>query len=291
LTQSLLCPDSPPHSLRLRDARCLSLPGPSALFLVFHKGVWKRVGAPIFQKTEEIPNLRRAPRAADVKALLPVRSLEVDKTRSPFHDQGFAPRHGQDFLRGVISRTASCSQLRRILFGLRSRRFCCSAPGRPFEAATARTTSFGSGAFITDDGYFLTCHHVIAGASRIGLRVGSREIPATLTWSDPHDDVALLKASGWFAAMPLVASSSVRMGDSVFTIGFPNPQLQGVSPKLTRGEISALAGTQDDPRLFQISLPVQPGNSGGPLVDARGNLVGMVAARLNDAKLLNSTGS
>jgi S1-C subfamily serine protease len=157
---------------------------------------------------------------------------------------------------------------------------------RPSPARVAA----GSGFFVTDDGYFLTCHHVMVAASRIQLKYGVREIPARLIWSNADHDVALLKADGWFAALPMVASSSVRLGESIFTIGFPNTDVQGLSPKFSRGEISALAGMQDDPRFFQVSLPIQPGNSGGPLVDIRGNVIGLIKGRLNDAKQLTTTG-
>jgi len=83
----------------------------------------------------------------------------------------------------------------------------------------------------------------------------------------------------------------VKLGDSVFTIGFPNPSLQGLSPKLSKGETSSLAGVQDDPHLFQISLAVQPGNSGGPLVDSAGNVVGVIVGRLSEGKTVLLTGS
>jgi S1-C subfamily serine protease len=83
----------------------------------------------------------------------------------------------------------------------------------------------------------------------------------------------------------------VKLGDSVFTIGFPNTDLQGVAPKLTKGEISSLAGIRDNPRYFQISVPVQPGNSGGALVDERGNVVGIVASRLNDVATYEASGA
>lgn len=56
----------------------------------------------------------------------------------------------------------------------------------------------------------------------------------------------------------------MKLGDTVFTIGFPNPQLQGVEPKLTDGKINSLAGAQDDAREFQISAAVQPGIPAGP---------------------------
>jgi S1-C subfamily serine protease len=72
-----------------------------------------------------------------------------------------------------------------------------------------------------------------------------------------------------------------RTGTTVFTIGFPNIQIQGFDPKLTKGEISSLGGIQDDPRQWQISVAIQPSNSGGPLCDENGNLIGMVEATLD----------
>jgi serine protease Do len=65
----------------------------------------------------------------------------------------------------------------------------------------------------------------------------------------------------------------------------------GFTPKFAKGEIAALAGGQDDPRFFQISVPVQPGNSGGALVDERGNVVGVVSAKLDAAAALAVSGA
>lgn len=81
------------------------------------------------------------------------------------------------------------------------------------------------------------------------------------------------------------------MGESVFTIGYPTPVLQGASPKFTRGDISSLTGFQDDPRIYQISVPVQPGNSGGPLVDMQGNVKGIVLAVLDAKTAFRITGA
>jgi S1-C subfamily serine protease len=83
----------------------------------------------------------------------------------------------------------------------------------------------------------------------------------------------------------------VNLGDTVATVGFPDPGLQGFSPKLAKGEIAALAGAVDDPNYFQISVPVQPGNSGGALVDAHGNVVGIVSAKLDPATALEASGA
>src|ERR1035438_5173100 len=78
---------------------------------------------------------------------------------------------------------------------------------------------------------------------------------------------------------------------AVATVGFPDIGLQGFAPKLAKGEIASLAGAADDPRYFQISLPVQPGKSGGGLGGDRGNGVGIVAAKLDASAALAATGS
>jgi serine protease Do len=71
------------------------------------------------------------------------------------------------------------------------------------------------------------------------------------------------------------------LGNAVATVGFPNIGMQGFAPKLAKGKIASLSGAADDPRYFQISVPVQPGNSGGALVDEHGNVVGVVSAKLD----------
>ena len=156
--------------------------------------------------------------------------------------------------------------------------------------ALSEADASGTGFFITDDGYLLTCFHVVTNATRI--RVGTKQgvFNAELVQSDEVNDVALLKVEGAFAALPLAATNGSKLGAAVFTIGFPNPGVQGMQPKLTRGEISSLAGVRDDPGEYQISVPVQPGNSGGAVVDDYGNVVGIVAARLSDKAAVATSG-
>jgi S1-C subfamily serine protease len=149
----------------------------------------------------------------------------------------------------------------------------------------------GTGFFVTDDGYLVTCQHVVHGAISFHVKTASGSIRATLVTNDAGLDIALLKVSGSYPALPLDTEAQVKLGDSVFTIGFPNTDLQGVAPKLTRGEISSLSGIRDNPRYFQISVPVQPGNSGGALVDERGNVVGVVTSRLDDAATYEASGA
>jgi S1-C subfamily serine protease len=154
--------------------------------------------------------------------------------------------------------------------------------------ASARVS--GTGFFITSDGYMLTCFHVVTNAARIVVGTKRGVLPAQMVQSDEDNDIALLKVEGNFTALPLAASNSVNLGESVFTIGFPNPGVQGMQVKVTRGEISSLAGAQDDPTEYQVSVPVQPGNSGGALVDEYGNVTGIVVARLSDQAALATSG-
>jgi S1-C subfamily serine protease len=114
---------------------------------------------------------------------------------------------------------------------------------------------------------------------------------AKVVMVDAANDLALLKVDGTFTGLPVASSRSVRLGSTVATVGFPNVGLQGFAPKLAKGEIAALSGVQDDPRYFQISVPVQPGNSGGALVDERGNVVGVVSAKLSAAAAVAVSGT
>ena len=154
--------------------------------------------------------------------------------------------------------------------------------------AESRAQRVGTGFFISDNGYLLTCFHVVNNATSIEVGTVHGLSSAELVQSDPVKDVALLKVTGTFASLPLASTNNVKLGEPVFTIGFPDPTLQGWQPKLTRGEISGLSGMRDNPDEYQVSVPVQPGNSGGALVDDKGNVVGIVSAKLKGsvAKLL-----
>jgi S1-C subfamily serine protease len=149
----------------------------------------------------------------------------------------------------------------------------------------------GTGFFITRDGYILTCHHVIKDAAKIEIAAEGKTYPATLVRDDPNNDLALLKINGSFPAIAFSSDRSAKMGQEVFTIGYPNPRLQGVSAKFTEGTINSLTGFQDDIRLYQISIPVQPGNSGGALLDENGNILGVVVAMLDAKTTFKITGS
>jgi uncharacterized protein len=162
----------------------------------------------------------------------------------------------------------------------------------PIEFAKGpRPKGSGSGFFITENGYLITNEHVAARDATVRIRIGDQELPARVVKTDHLNDLALLKAEGKFSPLAVVSSRDVKLGATVATIGFPNLLLQGVSPKLAKGVIASLAGIQDSPREFQTSVPIQPGNSGGPLVDERGNVVGVIVAQLSKRATLAATGT
>lgn len=142
--------------------------------------------------------------------------------------------------------------------------------------------STGTGFYINSEGWLLTNQHVVKDAREVDVRGADGVIrKAFLVKTDVAGDVALLKtkepAAKW---LPLMSSEGM-MGAAVFTVGFPDAGVQGVAEKFTDGRISSLSGIRDDPDHYQITVPAQPGNSGGPLVDVKtGAVVGIVAAVL-----------
>ena len=160
-------------------------------------------------------------------------------------------------------------------------------------AANAQTlpTSAGTGFFITEDGYLITNAHVAGSAAQVRLATASGLISAKVVTVDVANDLALLKAEGKFNALPVTPSRVMKLGSTVVSVGFPNIDLQGFAPKFARGEIASLSGPQDDPRFFQISVPLQPGNSGGALVDEHADVIRVVSAKLSAAATLKVTGA
>ena len=168
--------------------------------------------------------------------------------------------------------------------------------GPPSQGGTANkahsNAGSGTGFFITKDGYIVTNNHVVAGCTHFDVRIGSEpDIAATLVATDPTGDLAILKISGDHPCLGIAPVRGVKLGATVATVGFPVPDMQGFSPKMAKGDIAGLAGDHDNPGLFQISVPVQHGNSGGALVDVRGNVVGIVVAGFNHKAMLERTGS
>ncbi|HKI60416.1 MAG TPA: tetratricopeptide repeat-containing serine protease family protein [Mariprofundaceae bacterium] len=166
------------------------------------------------------------------------------------------------------------------------------AAGSSSPNATEHSTAFGTG-WLVSGNYVVTNHHVIDGHSSFHLLLTNGEkVEATVALADSANDLALLKIKGTYRLPPALTISAYpgRIGDRVFTIGYPHPTAMGAKPKLTDGIISSATGLKDDPRTYQISVPVQAGNSGGPLLNMYGEVVGVVTSKLNAAKVFKWTG-
>jgi S1-C subfamily serine protease len=144
----------------------------------------------------------------------------------------------------------------------------------------------GTGFLFSSRDYIITNYHVIKGASSIEVKFpGGEIIEATVQAKDSQNDIAVLKLaqspSTQIPDLKFGDSSKVRPGDKVFTIGYPASSILGKNQKITDGIISSVTGIEDDPTMFQITVPIQPGNSGGPLFNERGEVIGITTASLS----------
>jgi hypothetical protein len=140
----------------------------------------------------------------------------------------------------------------------------------------AAEISTGSGVVIRAQGEILTNAHVVEGCQNITVKLASgiSEV-GVLVASDEKNDVALVRLKNVTNPLPSVAvfreGAPVRPGEAVVALGYPLSGLLSSEANVSVGNVSALAGLHDDSRYLQISAPVQPGNSGGPLLDASGH--------------------
>jgi S1-C subfamily serine protease len=163
-------------------------------------------------------------------------------------------------------------------------------PGEPIP--NAPQVSSGTG-FVVARQRVMTNHHVIERCSAVRVRAadGGRDLVARVVAEDPRRDLALLSVEGDPGPpLPFRRGPAVRRGEPVVTYGFPLAGLLSSGPTLTTGEISALAGLGDNEGQFQISAPVQQGNSGGPLLDLAGHVVGVIVSKLNAQRIAQRTG-
>ena len=143
----------------------------------------------------------------------------------------------------------------------------------------------GTGFALTSDGYLVTSYHVIQGADSLLIEGHDRQrYHAEPVYSDVKHDLAILRITDkkfiGFGRLPYaVKSGQADLGERVFTLGYPREDVV-----YGEGALSARSGFEGDTAFYQVSIPVNPGNSGGPLLDERGNLIGVVSGRQNDAQ-------
>lgn len=161
-------------------------------------------------------------------------------------------------------------------------------------ASKAAKPKSGTGFVVSANGHIVTNHHVIDGCSDLkGNLTGEAAMVLRVVSSDANNDLALLQApsTATFKEFARIRDRSIRSGDSVVAIGFPFHGLLTSDLTVTTGIVSSLSGMRNDSRFLQISAPVQPGNSGGPLFDTTGQIVGVVTGKLDGLRVAVATGS
>jgi len=151
----------------------------------------------------------------------------------------------------------------------------------------------GSGFVLTPEGHILTCAHVVEKNTNATVWIDGTRYLCRVLVADTNADLALLLTEGShppLRPMPFAAGTNYAMGEDAYTMGFPLAAVLGTEPRLNKGMISATVGLDDDPKYIQVSAPVQPGNSGGPLLNPRGEAIGVVSATLNPLKVLVQSG-
>jgi serine protease Do len=158
------------------------------------------------------------------------------------------------------------------------RRFFGDDSGSQSQPRKHREQSLGSGVIVSSDGYILTANHVVEGADevKVALASGEKEFNAKVIGTDPATDTAVLKVDGKsLPAITIADSDKLEVGDVVLAVGNPF----GVGQTVTMGIVSALGrggfGINNYENFIQTDAAINLGNSGGPLVDAEGRLVGI----------------
>jgi S1-C subfamily serine protease len=166
-------------------------------------------------------------------------------------------------------------------------------PTSSSNGISSATEKWSGTGFALNNGYIATNYHVVENAKSIkvqGIKGNFNiEYNAIVISTDKFNDLAIIKINdsrfNGFGAIPYrVKTSTSEVGEDVFVLGYPLTTTMGDEIKLTTGVISSKTGFQGDVSLYQISAPIQPGNSGGPLFDGNGNLIGIVNAKHRGAE-------
>jgi len=182
----------------------------------------------------------------------------------------------------------------------------------PKKSPPPKSLTSGSGFFVSKLGHLITNEHVVRDCRRITVGDSAEEqVSVTLLETDKRNDLALLKISSTkmvsvetksliqklgisivpLATQGLLRSDDVELGEKVLVAGFPYGDIFSNTIKVTGGMVSSNKGIGDDSGQFQMDAAVQPGNSGGPIYDENGNIVGVVVAQLNKRKFEKTVGS
>lgn len=169
-----------------------------------------------------------------------------------------------------------------------------AAPRSGPAPAPAAGRSTGTGFVVNRSGFVATNNHVVADCKSISVSQPSdTSLAAAVVARDAANDLALLKiAEPRYEAASFRKDKAIRPGDPIVAYGFPLAgDILTTQGNVTTGTVSALAGPGNDTRMYQITAPIQPGNSGGALLDSSGNVIGIVSSTLNVLTVAARTGN
>jgi len=148
----------------------------------------------------------------------------------------------------------------------------------------------GSGFAVTSDGYVITNYHVIKGCTDVYIHDKGESILSTIITFDPNNDIALLKGDFKPKSFYPLSRESTKLLTEVYVAGHPFGRDISTSVKVTRGIVSSLSGVANNFSNLQIDASLQPGNSGGPIMNDKGNVIGVAVAKLNLDKIVEDYG-
>lgn len=159
--------------------------------------------------------------------------------------------------------------------------------GEPDEGVIASGTGF----VVSSAGHLLTNAHVVEGCGSFTAEVDGYGLSLTLVGTDVANDLAVLRLPESSAHVASLRDGDVRLAETVIVPGYPLSGLLSSTMHVTTGLVSNLSGVYDNTSSFQITAPVQKGNSGSPVLDRAGNVAGVLAAMLDDEETLRETGA
>lgn len=149
-----------------------------------------------------------------------------------------------------------------------------------------------TGFFVSNEGHFITNYHVIKDANQIMITTaGGQKVSAKVVLENRDIDIVVAKAEIKSQGVNWETRNRVNKGEGVLTLGYPLMVIQGPEQKATFGRINSFSGIHGDQAVYQIDVPVQPGNSGGPLISENGYVIGVIKATFNQMAALETIGT
>jgi len=160
-----------------------------------------------------------------------------------------------------------------------------------YDSAGLTNAGYGTGFAVTDKGHIITNAHVVDDSNIFFVHIKDEAYTAKVLGKDTNNDIALLKIDRTLEPLYIDNNINQGIGSDVFVVGYPNIDLQGRNTKVTKGIINSKSGFRDDPTSYQVSVEIQPGNSGSPMLDKDYNVIGVITSSLNDIVALKLSGS